>query len=139
MSIEHNKKIVRRYQEALNNNNLDALDEVVAADISTPDILSGFPPGLAGAKAVHKMSVAGMPDLHTTIEVLVAEGDKVAARITMTGTHTGEFFGIPPTGRRVKFTGIYIVRIANGKIVEHRGVEDGVGLMQQLGAIPATS
>ena len=108
MPIEENKAVVRRYQEALNSNNPDALDEVVAADISTPDIISGLPPGIEGAKAAHRLMIAGMPDFHVTIEDLIAEGDKVAARITMTGTHTGDFFGIPPTGRQVKFTGIYI-------------------------------
>jgi len=136
MSIEENKAIVRRYQEILNANDLDALDQVVAADISTPDIMPGMPPGIEGARQAHKIGIAGMPDWHVTIEDLIAEGDKVAARITMTGTHTGDFVGIPPTGRRIKITGMYIARIANGKIVEHRGVEDAVGLLQQLGAMP---
>ena len=66
---------------------------------------------------------------------MIAEGDKVAARIKMTGTHTGEFMGIPPTDRQVSFTGIYIARIANGKIVEHWGEEDSVSLLQQLSVL----
>jgi predicted ester cyclase len=135
-SIEDNKNVVRRYQDAYNSNNLDALDEVVAVDVFTPKIIPWLPPGLAGAKAVHQTSLIGMPDFHTTIDDLTAEGDKVVARVTMTGTHTGDFWGMPPTGKRVEFTGIYIVRIAEGKIVEHWGEEDGVSLLQQLGFIP---
>ena len=79
--------------------------------------------------------LAGFPDYQTIIDDLVAEGDKVVARITMSGTNTGNFMGIPPTGKHVSFTGIYIARIANGKIVEHWGEEDAVSLLQQLGAL----
>ena len=91
MSIEENKDIVRRYQEAYNHCNFDALAEVVAADVLTPNIIPGMPPGLEGAKAVHQTTLLGMPDYHTTIEDLIAEGDKVVARVTMAGTHTGNF------------------------------------------------
>ena len=134
MSIEENKRIVRRYQEIYNSNNLDALTEVVQEDFLTPRMMPGMPPGLEGAKQIHQATLLGMPDWHTEIEELIAEGDKVVARITMTGTHTGEFFGFPATGNRISFTGIYIARIADGKIVEHWGEEDSLGLMQQLGA-----
>jgi len=135
MSIEENKEIVRRYQEIYNKNELDRLREVVAEDLLTPKILPGIPQGLEGAKAAHQIMVAGFPDYQTAIEELIAEGDKVVARITMSGTHTGSFMGIPPTGRFISFTGIYIARIGNGKIVEHWGEEDGVSLLQQLGVL----
>lgn len=136
MSTEDNKQIVQRYQEAYNANHLDALNDLVADDVLTPKIMPGLPPGLAGAKAVHETSLKGMPDFHTAIDDLIAEGDKVAARITMTGTHTGDFWGMPATGKTVRFTGMYIVRIKDGKIVEHWGEEDGVSLLQQLGFMP---
>ena len=135
MSIEENKSIVRRYQEIYNNNDLDALSEVLAEDLLTPKILPGMKPGLEGARQVHATTLIGMPDWHTEINELIAEGDKVVARISMTGTHTGDFWGIPATGKRVEFTGIYIVRIVEGKIVEHWGEEDGVSLLQQLGVL----
>lgn len=135
MSIEENKKIVNRYQEIYNSNDLDALGEVVADDLLTPKIMPGMASGLEGGKQVHKKTLIGMPDWHTAIDDLIAEGDKVVARITMTGTHTGDFYGFPATGRHVSFTGIYIARIANGKIVEHWGEEDGVSLLQQLGVL----
>ncbi|HUG34088.1 MAG TPA: ester cyclase [Anaerolineales bacterium] len=133
MDLDENKEIVRRYQEAYNTADYDALDDIVAANVLTPNMISSVPPGLEGAKLVHQRTLIGMPDYHTTIEDLIAEGDKVVARVTMTGTHTGDFYGIPPTGRRVDLTGIFIVRIANGKIMEHWGEEDGVKVLRQLG------
>jgi len=136
MSTEENKNIVRRYQDIYNSNELDGLDEIMIADVLTPKIVPGLPPGLEGAKAVHAMAIAGMTDFHTEILDLVAEEDKVVARVLITGIHTGTFFGIPATGKRVEFTGMYMVRIANGKIVEHWGEEDGVSLLGQLGMIP---
>jgi predicted ester cyclase len=135
MSNAENKKIVRRYQEIYNSNDLEALGEVVSEDLLTPKIMPGIPSGMEGAKAAHRIMLAGFPDYQTVIDDLVAEGDKVVARITMSGTNTGNFMGIPPTRKRVSFTGIYIARIANGKIVEHWGEEDSISLLQQLGAL----
>jgi steroid delta-isomerase-like uncharacterized protein len=135
MSIEENKKIVQRYQEIYNSNDLDSLGEVVAEDLLTPKIMPGIPTGIEGAKAAHRIMLTGFPDYQTIIDDLVAEGDKVAARITMSGTNTGSFMGMPATGKYVLFTGMYIARIANGKIVEHWGEEDGVSLLQQLGVL----
>jgi predicted ester cyclase len=119
MSIEENKNIVRRYQEIYNSNYLEALGEIVAENLITPKIMPGLPPGLAGAKRVHEITLIGLTDWFTQIEDLIAECDKVVSRIIMTGTHTGEFWGIRATGRSVHFTGIFIVRIEDGKIVEH--------------------
>jgi len=137
MSVEENKKIVRRYQEIYNSNDLDELMEVVAEKLLTPRIMPGIPSGLEGAKAAHRIMLAGFPDYQTVIDELIAEGDKVVARITMKGTNTGSFMGIPPTGKYITFTGIYIARVADGKIIEHWGEEDGVSLLQQLGVLPA--
>jgi hypothetical protein len=74
-----------------------------------------------------------MPDIHTEINELIAEGDKVVARCTMTGTHTGDFFGIPASGKRISVNVVYIVRIADRRIVEHWGLEDVDTLLKQLG------
>ena len=133
MSIEENKAIVRRYQEAYNTSNFEALDEVVAADVLTPNMIANMPRGLEGAKLVHQKTLTGMPDYHTAIEDLIAEGDKVVARVRITGTHTGNFYGIAPTGKYIDLSGIYIVRIADGKIVEHWGEENGSEVLRQLG------
>jgi steroid delta-isomerase-like uncharacterized protein len=135
MSIEENKNIVRRYQEIYNSNDVDRLKEVLAEDLLTPNIMPGIPKGLEGAKTAHRIMLAGFPDYQTVIEDMVAEGEKVAARIRMIGTNTGDFMGIPATGKHIEFTGMYIVRIVNGKIVEHWGEEDGVSLLQQLGVL----
>ncbi len=133
MSIEENKEIVRRYQEAYNKQDYDALAEIVAPDALTPNMISTMPRGLEGAKLVHQKTLLGMPDYYTTIEDLIAEGNRVVARVTITGTHTGDFYGIPATGKRINVSAIYIVRIANGKIVEHWGEENGVTVLRQLG------
>jgi predicted ester cyclase len=135
MSIAENENLVRRYQKIYNHNDLDSLNEVVSEDLLPRSIMPGIPPGLEGAKAAHRILLAGFPDYQTIIEDIISEGDKVVARIKMTGTNTGEFMGISPTGKQVSFTGIYIARIANGKIVGHWGEEDSVSLLQQLGVI----
>ena len=78
------------------------------------------------------------PDLHFTIEELVAEGDIVAGRLTMSGTHEGPLMGIPPTGRAVRQDHMHFVRFRDGKAVEHWGVRDELGMMQQMGVMPAS-
>ena len=135
MSLEENRQLVQRYQEIYNNNNLETLSEVLVDDLLTPRIMPGIPPGLQGARAAHRIMLLGFPDYHTVIEDLIAENDKVAARITMTGTHTGDFMGIAATGIQVEYSGMYIVRIKSGMIVEHWGEEDDVSLLTQLGAL----
>ena len=135
MSIEANKKIVRRYQEIYNSNHLVSLEEVVSENLLTPRLMPGIPSGIEGAKAAHQIMLTGFPDYQTVINDLIAESDRVVARITMSGTHTGNFMGNPATGKWVEFTGIYIARIADGKIVEHWGEEDGVSLLSQLGIL----
>jgi len=137
VSTEANKEIVRRYQEAYNTNNLDALDAVVAADIKTPNMLPGFPPGLEGVKQLHRLTIDAWPNAHTHIEDLIAEGDTVVARVTCSATPHKEAFGVPANGKSFSISGHYLVRIANGKIVEHFGVEDALGIMQQMGLMPA--
>ena len=135
MSIEENKQIVRRYQDIYNSNQLDDLLQVVSENLLTPHIMAGIPEGIEGARAAHQIMLTGFPNYQTVIDDLIAEGDKVVARITLSGTHTGNFMGIPATGKHVEFTGIYIARIADGKIVEHWGEEDGVSLLMQLGVL----
>jgi predicted ester cyclase len=82
------------------------------------------------------MMYSGFPDLRWTIEEIIAEGETVAERLTGRGTHQGEFMGVPPTGSRVEFPNIAMVRIREGKIIELRGAPDMLGLMQQIGVVP---
>jgi predicted ester cyclase len=142
MLLEQNKALVRRlFDEDLNEGDLvarsRAADEIVAFDF----VDHTNPPGLQHGLESHKQIVTilhnAFSDLRWDCESPIAEGDKVALRVMMHGTHRGEFFGIPPTGKRVTVSGIHILRIANGKIAEHWGNNDDLSMMQQLGAAPA--
>ncbi len=136
MSAEENKAIVRRYREIHNSNNLAALDQIVDANIVSHNGVPGLPPGLEGGKMVHNMFLSAFPDSQVTTDDLIAEGDKVVERFTFRGTNKGSFMGTPPTGKQVTSTGMSVFRIANGKIVEHWGENDALGVMQQLGLVP---
>ncbi len=139
MSTEHNKEIVRRYRQTHATNQLDQLDEIVAADLFAHNLLPGFPPDLEGGKTVHRMILASFPDYTAETEgELIAEGDKVVERWRASGTFTGEpYLGTTPTGKKFSATGISIYRIAHGKIVEHLAEADFLGVNQQLGTLPA--
>jgi steroid delta-isomerase-like uncharacterized protein/deazaflavin-dependent oxidoreductase (nitroreductase family) len=136
MSTEENKALVRRfYEEGVHNPAL--FDELLA-----PTYILHFPgsPPIAGIEQAKQLMVAytsAFPDLRLTTEDMVAEGDKVAIRNTWRGTHQGTFQGLPPTGKYVTFTGSDIFRFAGGKIAEQWADLDALGLMQQLGGIPA--
>jgi steroid delta-isomerase-like uncharacterized protein len=135
MSAEENKAITRRAYEAINQKNLDALDQMVASDIIDHDPGPGQGPGLEGVKQYFSSLHTAFPDVQMNIDDMIAEGDKVVARVNMSGTHQGEFMGNDPTGNRVTITGIDILRIADGKIVERWGKFDDLSMMQQLGVI----
>jgi predicted ester cyclase len=135
MGTEENKAIYRQFiEEVFNHKDLSRIGDFIGSDMveHTPN----FPSGLEGAKQGIGAFVIGFPDLHITIEVLIAEGDKVVARLTQGGTHRGEFAGVPPTGKEVSIAGIDIWRLSEGKCAEHWLEMDNLGLMQQLGVIP---
>ncbi|HSH80625.1 MAG TPA: ester cyclase [Herpetosiphonaceae bacterium] len=137
MTVEANKKVALRfYEEIFNRGNIDAADELVAPDVVDHNAPPGLPPGLEGAKLLFGMFHTAFSQLHVTVDDLIAEGDKVVARGTMRGTHTGPFMNIPPTGKEFEIDWIDIYRIANGKQVEVWHLEDVLKLLQQLGAIP---
>jgi steroid delta-isomerase-like uncharacterized protein len=137
MTTEQNKALDRRIFEAVSNKNLDALDELMAPDMVDHELPPGLPAGRDGTKAFLGMFISAFPDIKVTIEDQIAEGDKVVTRWTATGTHTGELMGIPATGKQVTMKGIDITRFSGGKNVEDWGQFDQMGLMQQLGVIPA--
>jgi predicted ester cyclase len=125
VSAEENKNLVRREQEELWNHtgNLDAAEELFAAE---------------QAEAAWQEAAdfrQGFPDVVSTVEDLIAEGDKVVARWKARATHQGSYMGIPPTGKEVEFTGISVYRIEAGKIAESWTIEDELGLMRQIGAV----
>ncbi len=137
MSTEDNKANCRRwYEEVWNQGHLAVADELTAANFVDETLQ---PPihGLEALKQFVTMFRTAFPDLHLTIEDLIAEGDKVTVRFTSTGTQRGELMGIPPTGKRATVTGINIIRFENGKGVEGWSNFDALGMLQQLGAIPS--
>jgi steroid delta-isomerase-like uncharacterized protein len=135
-TTQENKAIMRRMiEEVWNQQKLDVADELFAATATAPD-LPQLPPGPMGTKIVAQMFLTAFPDLHMTIEDLIAEEDKVVARFTETATHKGEFMGVPASGKSIKFTEMAIVRIANGQIVESWYNVDMLSIMQQIGAVP---
>ena len=137
MSEEDNKAVIRRWIEAYNNRDMQA-----EADVLDPGYVAHVPaaPGpLEGLEAWRKFTapfVEAFPDLRLTVEDILSEGDKVAARVVFHGTHRGEFQGIAPTGKEVAFSSIEVNRVVGGKVEEHWVELDLLGLMQQLGAIP---
>jgi steroid delta-isomerase-like uncharacterized protein len=117
-SAEVHKALVRRVYDAFHTGGVDLLDEVVAPDFCDRDPMPGQAPGLAGLKQAVGLFRAAFPDGEMVVDELVAEGNKVVARVTLRGTHHGNFFGVPPSGRPVHADGIEIFRIARGKVVE---------------------
>ncbi len=138
MSTEENKNLIRRfYEEVFNEKHLAALDAFYAPDHVDHTLPPGLPTSPDGTRQAIAMTLAALPDLHITIEDMIAEGDKVVTRFTTHGTQQGAFGSIPPTGKRVAITTIEITRVADGKIVEDWGLDDRLGMLQQLGLVPA--
>ena len=137
-TAEENKAQFRRmYEEGLNQGILAVADEVIDPDCLDHEAHPGGDRGPESMRALITMLRTAFPDLHFAIEHLVAEGDTVAGRLTMSGTHEGPLMGMPPTGRSVRQNNMHFVRFRDGKAIEHWGVRDDLGMMQQLGVIPA--
>lgn len=122
---EANKAVVRRMiDEVVNQGRLDVADDLFSPEIS------------AQAKQAFEYFRSAFPDWREDIEELVAEGNRVAARFKCSGTHRGDFMGMPPTGKRMEVTEVYFLTVVGGKIVDYVGVEDNLGRLQQLGLSP---
>jgi steroid delta-isomerase-like uncharacterized protein len=134
-----NKATFQRFHEAANTGDVEHLaktiDEIVAPDavIRTPLPIDAT--GAALLKQVWAMLFRVYPDIHLTVEDVIAEGDKVVARNTVTGTHQGEFMGVGPTGKTVTYSEIFIFRFADGRVVETWGVVDVYAQMKQIGVL----
>jgi len=139
MTAETNKIVMRRFLEFIN-----TASESLAQELISPDAIFHVPwstepmRGPAGYLAIIGIMRGGFPDIQWTLEEMVAEGDKVAARFTMRGTHRGAFFGVPPTGKIIAAQAMNIYRLTGGQFVEEHGQPDMLGLLQQIGAVPAT-
>jgi predicted ester cyclase len=137
MNPEHNKAAKRRYVDAFNAGNLDVFDELFA-----PNYVLHVPgaPDIEGPGALKEMvagSLESLSDVALTVEDMVAEGDRVATRWTLTALHTGDFMGVAPTTRRITIRGMIMDRFVDGRVVEAWDSFDAYGVLTQLGAIPS--
>jgi predicted ester cyclase len=134
MTTDDNKALVQRFfDEIINQKNLAALDQFVPPNAVNHTVPTGLPQGPSQFLGLH---LNAFPDVKATVEDLLADGDKVIARVSYRGTHQGTFRGIPPTGKQIAVMGINIFRIANGKLVEHWGLTDRIAALHQLGVVP---
>ncbi len=138
MSSEENKRLIRHFFAGVNARDMEAF-EVFAPDAVHHNPFPGTPPGREGNKQGMMLLFAAFPDWQTTIEDLIAEGDKVVVRMTQRGTHQGTFFGLAATGKQVTVAGIAIFRLRNGQIVEEWLITDQLGAMQYIGGIEGGS
>jgi len=132
MSLEENKAIVRRLFEVFNKQDLALLDELIAPDyVDHPRQLRG----LESYKQHLSIFYKSFPDSHETIKDIIAEGDKVWIRINGTATHSGEYRGLAPTGKKTTWEAVTIYRIADGKVIEKESIYDMLDFYKQLGVI----
>ena len=137
MSTTEHTAIVREIYDIINTGDLSRADAVIAPDLVEHEEMPGMPPGIEGFRGFVRTFRSAFPDLRMTVEDVISEGDKVATRFTMRGTQQGAFMDIPPTGKSITVTGMDLMRIVGGKVVEHWGQTDSLGRLQQLGVIPA--
>jgi len=137
MSTESNKAVVQRFREALDAGDLDGAMAVFAPNAVVHMSSAPEPLSMEGFKQLGQLLLSAFTGSTSTVEDMIAEGDKVVSRLTFRGIHTGDMMGIPPTGKSVAISEIIIDRLADGKIVESWRLFDQMGMMQQLGLIPA--
>ena len=131
-----NRDLVRRYyEEIVNSGNVDGIARFIAPDYVEVHDNKRQAIGLAGAVEHVRGVRRTYPDLHLTVEQQLAEGDWVATRVTMRGTHLGEWQGIKPTGKSLEVTAVNIDRVVGGRIVEHGGAANLLGPMLETGAV----
>jgi steroid delta-isomerase-like uncharacterized protein len=136
-TLERNKAVIRRFvQEVQNNKSEAAYDELNDTDFVNLSSPPGIPSDRDGGKVYLWGFFTAFPDSRFTIDDMIAEGDRVVTKKTFTGTHTGDFAGIPATGRKVTLQYVDIMRVRDGRIVEHWLSMDQLSFMQQLGVIP---
>jgi len=138
MTTGNNKQVMNRFVEFINTASEKLAEELISSKAifyvpGSPEPMRGP----AGYLAIIRMMRGGFPDIQWTLEEMVAEGDKVAARFTMRGTHRGTFFGVPATGKPIEVKAMNFYRFAEGQIIEEYGMPDMLELLQQIDAVPA--
>jgi len=138
VTTEDNRSVMLRFTEFIN-----TASEKLADELISPSAIFHVPGraepmrGPAGYLEIIGMMRGGFPDIQWTLEEMIVEGDMVAARFTMRGTHRGSFFGVPPTGKTIRVQAMNFYRLSGGQFVEERGQPDLLSLLQQIGAVPA--
>jgi steroid delta-isomerase-like uncharacterized protein len=140
--LTSNKATFVRFQDAMNTGDPAVIERTID-ELVAPDVLFHSPApieatGAQALKQVWAVLLRAFPDLHVTVEEVIAEGDKVVCRNTVTGTHRGEYRGLAPTGKSITYNEIFIFRVAGGRIVEIWGVVDVLAQMRQLGVAPVS-
>jgi steroid delta-isomerase-like uncharacterized protein len=139
--VTANKATFSRLYDAVNSGDAEVIAKTID-EVAEPDLVFHAPvptdaTGAAALKRVWVVLLRAFPDIHVAVEDVIAEGDRVVTRNTVTGTHQGDFLGLPPTGKSVSYNEIFVVRFADGRIAEIWGVVDALAQMKQLGMIPA--
>jgi steroid delta-isomerase-like uncharacterized protein len=135
-TTEASRALVHRYYDACNRRDLEAVFDCLHPDCVHHSRLSEYPKD--GVAFAFETTFAAFPDMHWTIEELIAEEDRVAALVLIEGTHRGEYLGAAGTGRRVRVYSVDVARVRDGRFIEHRGVLDELHLLAQVGVVPET-
>ena len=133
---EQNKAVFEKLMSALNAKDMAAMESLIADDFVDNDAMPGMAPGRQGMIDMMGMFVGAFPDLNVVVEHWVAEGDLVVGVMTTKGTQTGEFMGMPASGKKFSVREMHMVRVANEKMAEHWGLSNEMSMMQQLGLMP---
>ncbi len=137
MTVEEMNKIaVRRIYSECWSGDMQAIDEIFAPDMEHDQFLPGWPTGREGFKALVHLWRTAFPDIHEEAVEIIAEGDRAVCRFRLSGTHLGQFYQLPPTGRRIEIMGADFYRFASGMVTEYSYHEDTLGLFYQLGLLP---
>jgi steroid delta-isomerase-like uncharacterized protein len=136
--VADSKQVFNRFwDEAVSGGNLDAIDEIVADDIvEHEEGFPGQPSGKEGVKFFVNTLREAFPDIKASVGNTLADGNLAAGEATITGTHKGDFMGVPASDKSFEVSSVDIIRVEDGKVAEHWGVTDTMSLMQQIGAIP---
>jgi steroid delta-isomerase-like uncharacterized protein len=137
MSKEVNLAALGKFAEAVGTGNFDAFKEVVAAQSVDHDPAPGLVPGPEGYRMLFTDLRTAFPDMKVGLETMVADDESIAFAYTLTGTQTGPLMGFAPTGKKIKIRGMQISKFKDGKMVERWGSSDQLGMLQQLGLLPA--
>ena len=134
--LDKDNPLYRFYHEVINEKKLNVLDELYAPGYVNHIAPFGLKSDAEGVKALIAEQIAAFPDWQISVDYVIQQGNKYIVKWTLTGTHTGDYFGFKPTGKKFKISGVDIETIVDGKISEHDGAEDMLGLLQQIGAVP---